>query len=108
MEQTGNPSLDAERPAAVSGALVRQVIKAAERVTKRRFCSHHQGEVDSDKGSIAQKNKSKRWMCFFCQAKSLARENQIRLAAGRELLPANAELLPYMETPTKAKEQATI
>ncbi|MFC6522927.1 hypothetical protein ACFQAT_27505 [Undibacterium arcticum] len=46
--------------------------------TGKRFCSHHQGEVAADAGSLVQRNKSKRWICNACQAKSRQQQEAMR------------------------------
>lgn len=50
---------------------IAKVVQAAANVTGKRFCSHHQGEVAADAGAFVMRNKSRRWICFKCQEKSL-------------------------------------
>ena len=64
---------------------IAHITQAAANVTGKRFCSHHQGEVEAHAGSFVQRHKSKRWICFRCQEKSRSREEEIR--NGQHLAP---------------------
>jgi hypothetical protein len=52
------------------GKLIDLATKAAAKVTGRRFCSHHQGEVAANEGRVVERNRSRRWVCFRCIEKS--------------------------------------
>jgi hypothetical protein len=49
---------------------ITHVTQAAAKVTGKRFCFDHQGEVAVDAGCLVTRNKSRRWICFRCQEKS--------------------------------------
>jgi hypothetical protein len=57
--------------------------EAAARITGKRYCSHHQGEAAIDAGSYILCNKSRRWVCDRCQAKSRMRQAEIQASKSR-------------------------
>ena len=52
---------------------------ATAKITGKRFCSHHGGEVLADSGSFVTSNKSRRWICHRCQMKSIKRNEEIEM-----------------------------
>lgn len=56
--------------AAATGNTAHQVSEAFKRVTGKCFCSHHQGYVDADAGSMILRGRVTRFCCFNCQAKA--------------------------------------
>jgi len=54
-----------------------KILEATSKVTARKFCSHHQGEVPANDGSVVERNRTRRWVCFRCQAKTQKREAEI-------------------------------
>jgi hypothetical protein len=51
---------------------IAKATQAAANAIGKRYCSHHQGEVAADAGAYVMRNKTKRWVCFRCQEKSIA------------------------------------
>ena len=67
------------------GKLIDRAMEAVTKLTGRRFCSHHQGEVNADQGCIVERNRSRRWICYRCIEKS----EQRRLAIANTRKPAD-------------------
>lgn len=44
-----------------------RVVDAAAKVTGKRFCAHHQGEVFTSNGCYVKKGRMTRFICFNCQ-----------------------------------------
>lgn len=59
-------------------SMLEKVTKIAAKITGRRYCSHHGGEVAEDAGSVVERNRSRRWICNACQEKSRNRNAEIR------------------------------
>jgi hypothetical protein len=64
----------------MSNSTLTKVIEVSAKITGRRYCSHHRGEVDANAGCIVVRNKSRRWMCNACQDKAAKRDAEIRAA----------------------------
>jgi len=59
---------------------ISHVTQAAAKVTGKRYCSDHRGEVAVDAGGYVMRGKTKRWMCFHCQEK----KQELGVEKGRE------------------------
>ncbi len=52
-------------------------MEIALQVSAKKYCSHHGSEVPFQEGSFVLRNKTKRWICNNCQAKSAKRKSEI-------------------------------
>ena len=55
-----------------SDTTAKSLVDLVANVTGKRYCRSHGGEVDASYGNVVSRNKTKHWICFGCQQKSLA------------------------------------
>jgi len=56
----------------MSNSALAKMTEATVKVTGRRYCTTHRGEVAAEAGSHVPCQKQLRWVCFNCQEKRSA------------------------------------